>query len=514
MNAFLGKLVKACPALPYMTLGIWLAWAYITYSGTAWLSDTETNGGNISVLYVISTTTFGLALVASTFSVGRVKRLLEKPSFIVGGGVVASLGCALIILIGPYYLSTVLPYEIIQTLFYLGCALSGLGTAVFGLKCGELYGGLTPRKAILYAALSHIMLAFIYFTVVGAPTWQPVNGGPSLVGIVVFVGMPLLASLAAALSFIAPGDAVRLVYRESRARFPRSFWKLIVVTLVLSVIVVALRSALVEASPVDVTLDNTRFVMLLRMLMAVVFACAAIGIDADHFNFGKIYSVIMAAVVALIAFCPIVGVMHLLWSQVITFLSCVYEFVLWCILAFIVYQKRISPVLVFGFGYGAFMLGSGVGWALGVFGFSQMIIASNDFALYLVLAVIVLACAFLLFSEKEFDNLFEPESADEPSLDDLLGEGLPAANDDEARVTKGRFSLAIDEVALYYGLSQREKDVLRCLAMGYDSSAIAKKLQVSWNTVRTHTRNVYIKLDVHSKQDVIALVDQATNRLL
>ena len=34
-------------------------------------------------------------------------------------------------------------------------------------------------------------------------------------------------------------------------------------------------------------------------------------------------------------------------------------------------------------------------------------------------------------------------------------------------------------------------DVFRCLAMGYDATATAKRLQVSWNTVRTHTRNVY-----------------------
>ena len=78
--------------------------------------------------------------------------------------------------------------------------------------------------------------------------------------------------------------------------------------------------------------------------------------EGERFDFGKIYSVIMAAVVALIAFCPIVGVTHLGWSALVTFLSAVFEFVLWCILAFVVYQRHISAVLVFGvaalfFGY-------------------------------------------------------------------------------------------------------------------------------------------------------------------
>ena len=76
---------------------------------------------------------------------------------------------------------------------------------------------------------------------------------------------------------------------------------------------------------------------------------------------------------------------------------------------------------------------------------------------------------------------------------------------------KGRFGLAIDALADQAGLSRREKDVLRCLAMA-TMRAAAKRLQVSWNTVRTHTRNVYAKLDIHSRQELIDLVDRATER--
>ena len=55
MKGFFEKLVKACPLLPFLALGVWLAWAYIAYSGTAWLSDTEMNGANISTMYIVST---------------------------------------------------------------------------------------------------------------------------------------------------------------------------------------------------------------------------------------------------------------------------------------------------------------------------------------------------------------------------------------------------------------------------------------------------------------------------
>lgn len=512
MKAFLEKLVKACPSVPFLALGIWMAWVYIAYSGTAWLSDTETNGANISTMYIVSTLAFGIALLAAACAAPRARRLIDRPQAVLAGGAVASLGCLVIIVIGPYYLTPVLPDWAINALFYVANACTGLGTAVVGLKCGQLYGAIAPRKTILYAALSHVVIALIYFTVIGSPAWQPVAGGPSLTGILAFVSMPLVAAGAAALSFIAP-QGEQTLREERRSCFPRSFWKLIAVTFVFSFVVVALRSMLVEVSPVDVTLDNTRLVMLLRMAMALVFAAAAIGVEGERFDFGKIYSVIMAAVVALIAFCPIVGVTHLGWSALVTFLSAIFEFVLWCILAFVVYQRHISSVLVFGFGYGMFMVGSGAGWLAGVHLFPQIAVTSNSIVLYLVLAFAVLACAFVLFSEKEFDRLFKPEG--EASLDDLLGDGLPGPRvDDDAHAgKKGRFGLAIDALAEQAGLSPREKDVLRCLAMGYDTGATAKRLQVSWNTVRTHTRNVYAKLDIHARQELITLVDQATDQL-
>lgn len=133
---------------------------------------------------------------------------------------------------------------------------------------------------------------------------------------------------------------------------------------------------LVEVSPIDVTLDNARLVMLLCTPMALVFAAAAIGVEGERFDFGKTYSVIMAAVVTLIAFCPIVGVTHLGWSALITFLSAVFEFVLWCILAFVVHHSHISTALVFGFG--AFMAGSGAGWLAGVHVFPQIAATGNS----------------------------------------------------------------------------------------------------------------------------------------
>ena len=64
----------------------------------------------------------------------------------------------------------------------------------------------------------------------------------------------------------------------------------------------------------------------------------------------------------------------------------------------------------------------------------------------------------------------------------------------------------LDEVALRFGLSERERDVLELLAEGRSSARIQEDLCISAGTVNYHTRNIYAKLGVHSRQEVIDLV--------
>ena len=59
------------------------------------------------------------------------------------------------------------------------------------------------------------------------------------------------------------------------------------------------------------------------------------------------------------------------------------------------------------------------------------------------------------------------------------------------------------------GLTRTEKVVLGELATGRQLREIARELHVSLNTVRTHTRNLYRKLDVASRAEA---VETATRR--
>ncbi|MDO5042549.1 MAG: LuxR C-terminal-related transcriptional regulator [Slackia sp.] len=56
-------------------------------------------------------------------------------------------------------------------------------------------------------------------------------------------------------------------------------------------------------------------------------------------------------------------------------------------------------------------------------------------------------------------------------------------------------------------LTAREREVLGLLAQRYNAPYIAKKLVLSPSTVKTHMRNLYAKLEVHSQSDLYLLLE-------
>ena len=59
-----------------------------------------------------------------------------------------------------------------------------------------------------------------------------------------------------------------------------------------------------------------------------------------------------------------------------------------------------------------------------------------------------------------------------------------------------------------YRLSPREREVLRILLKGRDAKYIMDTFYISQSTAKTHIYNIYRKLDVHSRQELLDLVDE------
>ena len=65
-----------------------------------------------------------------------------------------------------------------------------------------------------------------------------------------------------------------------------------------------------------------------------------------------------------------------------------------------------------------------------------------------------------------------------------------------------------DQLSEAAGLTEREREIFLMLAKGRNTRFIQEQLVISPNTVRSHIKHLYVKLDVHSQQELIDLVER------
>lgn len=93
--------------------------------------------------------------------------------------------------------------------------------------------------------------------------------------------------------------------------------------------------------------------------------------------------------------------------------------------------------------------------------------------------------------------------------------GGPHASEGESRLAQAApsdwelLARKCDLVASSRDLSQREREVLVLMMRGRNVPAISEELSISRNTVQTHVRHLYEALDVHSRKELVALVESA-----
>ena len=117
--------------------------------------------------------------------------------------------------------------------------------------------------------------------------------------------------------------------------------------------------------------------------------------------------------------------------------------------------------------------------------------AYQTFASASLLAIVVALAFFVSDRSPDAERLLSGAHGGEPAAG-------AAPNDIDATCHR---------IATEKGLSEREEEVFRLLCRGRSRPYIAEALVISENTVRSHVKHIYQKLDVHSKQDLIDLVN-------
>ena len=101
----------------------------------------------------------------------------------------------------------------------------------------------------------------------------------------------------------------------------------------------------------------------------------------------------------------------------------------------------------------------------------------------------------------------DPEDAQEEITgeEEIASEAAAAAKPHTR--AKGRFMRRCDTVAQTFLLSARETEVFYLLAKGRSMNHIMEELVISEGTAKTHINHVYKKLNVHSRHELLDLIE-------
>ncbi|MEC4273726.1 helix-turn-helix transcriptional regulator [Adlercreutzia sp. R25] len=537
------------PAFKLVGFGFYYAWIWVSYNSNVLVFPSaayDLPPDTISLTYLVSTLALGIALVLLSLVRAFTRRLMGSNGFLIAAATVVGLAT-----VGTYASSSL---GADANLFLIAsAALTGVGTSVVVLRFGVVYSKVPAREAAMYTAASFVFAAMIYFMAVGLP--DPV-------GMVFTALLPVLA-VASTLTnpeWSSEDEAPRPEGPSSMREF---FVRLLVAVVVFSTVVGVSRGFSVPHSSISSLNDDGALIIFSTAVVAAVLF-AVIGLLRRQFDVSRLYYPIIIAVAAGILVTPLVGGTGF-GSQFVTVAYNCFMLVIWCLLAYVAYSSRLSPILVFGLGRGASALGTTFGW-LGGLGIVRTqgggSLSLEVISVAMVFALLVVS--MLVLNDRLIGDALRPgeqilgdaagmpaqgaKSAGEAafagrqgaedrrnvavdgevSLDGGVGCGEIGEMDRSSKMGEagaslvgdssgdaamgerrpGPYRMRCDAVAERYELSPREREVFDLLVRGRSIDYIAQSLTISFNTAKSHIRHIYVKTDVHSRQELLDLIDR------
>jgi DNA-binding CsgD family transcriptional regulator len=170
-------------------------------------------------------------------------------------------------------------------------------------------------------------------------------------------------------------------------------------------------------------------------------------------------------------------------------------------------RLNFSPYQVFGYGRFIHFLGLFIGTVMVRFISDSGNLSAFFAPISLVMVLLLILASTLVLTENEFfsQGFF---SFDEQS--NLMGTDGKQSNeqkDVDKEQNRARWKARCEAVAKEYELSPREEEILMLLAKGRDTLYIQNKLVISNHTVRSHVYHLYQKLEVHSRQELLDIIE-------
>lgn len=482
------------PHLKYLSLAFYSAWILLVMTGNGITSSASVpfESGVLSAeLYLLSGVPLALCLIGAAVFQRQATNLVENRPFIIAMGILAS-AATFILSMGNAFPEINVP----RSAFVACSIVTGVGTAFVCLRIGCLYST-PPQGRVPFFTIAQSMLVanLLFFMAVCLPD--------GLCQVVIGL-MPVLAAATALLGSDDPSmrkDAADLVSVDS---LPRGYLpKLFVAVIVCSVAVGVTKgfSALMQ-SVADVSDQAIVSVFLSFVIVGVITLASGAVLSVRNYEISKIFFPLIVCACVAILLCAVAGSsMGAVQNIVVNVGYNVFIMTIWALLSDLAERTTLQPVRVFGLGRGASGLGTTVGWLV-AYGVMSLGVDPSAFLapFFMVATVLVFAAVFLVLGQQTVSEALER------TLEGRVT-ATASANCCSGDDPHSTWDHCCAQLAAECGLTAREEEVLRLLSRGRTNGYIALELCISQNTVKGHTRNVYAKTGVHSRQELIDAIE-------
>jgi DNA-binding CsgD family transcriptional regulator len=383
-----------------------------------------------------------------------------------------------------------------------GAVLTGLTSPWLLLLWGERYGSMEMRSVVIYTALSYLLVAILV----------PIVSVLSALSVIVITTAMPLASLGAYLTIRSSGEkekgrltdktqdtirgaSVSLDSRGKSRDVLEELKRLFPLRMLLGFLAVMFiyGGALTFHGVSDGGVPGQPLVSALPpLLLSLGALCVGLFTSRQALSLGVAYRLALLLIAAVFIPLALLGTSPNLLSAFFASVGVnAIEIITWILLAYAASTVSIPRFAVFAACNVVFHIGMAAGELSGILLANHMLI----FSLLSICALVALAG--FAFTDRDAMIRLVPPSPDE------LG-----------AITKESATLrcAVEGIAADFTLSEREREVLMLWSVGYGAKIIEKKLFISSSTVKTHIQHIYEKCGVHSRAEVISLLEERLSR--
>ena len=359
--------------------------------------------------------------------------------------------------------------------------LSGMGSAMQCWYWGTTFVARYSRGTGVYVGLAFAFAAVVFICVAALPP---------LAATAATAALPLASSVLFAVdrppALSAPSRSLSMSSGRGTPQIPATFARALAGVALLGFS--ESFSRMLFQAPGAVADPAYPWALLLATLIASALVSLVSLARLERDSIGRVNHVLMLVMALLLALMPALQGLGLATDTANLVCRVMFYLIIEVLFAQVCFIHGLNVCRSYALGLGVANTGCLVGILLGRH-LAPAVAAS--FRLQVVLAVL---CAVLVFAaflfvvdERTFVELLNAKDSDRP----------------QAR----RFTLRCDFVAQEYHLTAKETEVMVLAAKGNTAQRIAEVLGISVGTVNVHLNHAYRKMDVHSRQEMLDLIE-------